>query len=152
VAGAATATAGLPSRQPSAVVIDLRTQGGWTMGPRVRLTIGVDGSVRGPAIGSKTPEASRCARLTPAERHAFQVALAAVRSQSWPATLGPAGDDGCCDRRKWILQLREPYSVDPERTVTTSWFEGNEPHLPKAFVVIKEIVLAAGTRLAACPR
>lgn len=152
VAGAGTAMARLPSRQPAAVVIDLTTQGGWTMGPRFRVTIAADGSVRGPAIGGVKPDASTCARLTPAERHAFQGALGVALRDPWPATLAPAGDDGCCDRRKWLLRLRQPYSVDPTRTFTTSWFDGNEPHLPKAFVVIRDTVIRASARLAACAR
>jgi hypothetical protein len=147
VAGVGTAMARLPSRQPAAVIIDLRTQGGWTMGPRVRVTIGTDGSVRGSAGGGST-----CARLTPAERQAFQTALALARREPWPASLAPAGDDGCCDRRKWMLSLREPYSVEPTRTFTTSWFDGNEPHLPHAFVVIKDTVIGASKRLVACAR
>lgn len=151
VAGAGTSAARQAAPPDLGFQIDVYTTGGFvpTIG-RSGVTIGADGRIGALGTGGPKPDAAACrVPLTEAERRTLRDALTAATRSPWPAAFNPAGDDGCCDRRKWTLLLR-PHD-DVERTAfVTTWFDGNEKYLPKELKAITDIAAAARKRLAGC--
>jgi hypothetical protein len=152
-AGAGTSAARQSAPPDLGFLIDLSYSGGYV--PTLAqegVTIGADGRIGALGTGGPKPDAAACrVPLTEAERQAVRDALAAATRRPWPATFDPAGDDGCCDRRKWILRLR-PHDDVKRTAFVTTWFDGNEKHLPRELLAIKDIVATARKRLAGCPR
>lgn len=132
--------------QQQVFTIDLDTSGGFTGRGRGGVTIKSDGTVRAGRFGTNR-EASTCqATLASADLALLQTAVARTR-EAWPATVNPAGDDGCCDRFQYTLRvgLQDGDAKKPARTFETTWHDGNEKFLPPQLATIKDVALRALT-------
>jgi hypothetical protein len=94
-----------------------------------------------------------CTKLTAEDLKSVRLAVGAARGQSWPDTFAPAGDDGCCDRHRWILRLEYRLDDGQVRISKTMWYDANESRLPKEVAAIRDIAMPALKRaLGACSR
>jgi hypothetical protein len=150
-------TAGAPPRLPggaNAFVIDLDTSGGFSGRGLGGVTIDSEGNVRGSDMGGTNRQSSKCRTTLAAEDlQSVRAAVDAARVQPWPDTFAPAGDNGCCDRHRWILRLEYRLDDGQVRTSKTMWYDANEGRLPKEVVAIRDIAMHALKRaLGACRR
>jgi hypothetical protein len=130
--------------QPVTFVLELDTSGGFTGRGRGGVTIGSDGTVRASRVGGTNREASACrGQLGADEISSLQKAVAGATQQPWPASFAPAGDMGCCDRMKWTLRVDARADGNRAETFSTSWYDGNEQHMPKELTAVRDGALAA---------
>jgi hypothetical protein len=126
----------------SAFVIDLDTSGGFTGRGLGGVTIDSEGNVRGSGLGGTNRQSSTC-RTQLAAEDLQSLRLAVTRVQPWPETFAPAGDDGCCDRHRWILRFEQRLANGQVRTAKTMWYDANESRLPDEVTVMRDIAMRA---------
>jgi len=131
--------------------IDLDTSGGFSGRGRGGVTIKSDGTVRAARFGTNREAAACQATLTAADldliQKNVQKAVSQQEGKSWPATVDPAGDRGCCDRFQYTLRLglQARAGEKPTRTFETTWHDSSEKFLPPELAAITEVALRALT-------